>query len=190
MKKFLMITLLALSTTAFAAEDYVKTTGLSAQQQAEIALQVAKMKSDKSEPVAISETVRHEAMAWTDLGANMGKAMVGAAKEVGVAANEFSQTDLGKVTVAIVAYKIVGKDVLAAVLGTGILVFGMTMAAWILTTRRWSEVTYERIPVMWGAFTVKRVIKSDTSGDVVAGKLIGAGVCFGLTLLVGLKTIF
>lgn len=60
----------------------------------------------RKDPVNISEKVRDEVQAWTDLGQNIGRATVGAAKEVGMAANEFSQTPLGIVTTSIVVYKL------------------------------------------------------------------------------------
>lgn len=189
MKKFIMLFLLVLSTSVFAKDSFVDTTGLNAQQQAEIAKQVAQLKENKN-PVTVSENIRNETIAWTNLGANMGKAMVGAAKEVGVAANEFSQTNLGKITVAIVTYKVIGKDILSAVIGFLILVFGFTACTWIITTRRWSRVKYEYVPILWGAFSKRRVIECDTDDEVVLGKLFGGGLCLVLTLLVGLETIF
>ena len=190
MKKFLMAAALVFSTTAMALAqpNPVDMTGLSKDQLLQLAQQAEDMKKHSKDPVNISAQVRNEATAWADLGANMGKAMVGAAKEVGIAANEFASTDLGKITVGLVAYKLVGKELLSMTMGVIIVLFGLTVSVWMLTTRRWSDVKYEYVPMLWGAYQRRRVITSETSGDVVAGKLIGAGVCFGLCLLVGLKT--
>jgi hypothetical protein len=76
--------------------------------------------------------------------------MVGAAKEIGIAANEFSQTQLGKIVVFIVAYKIIGQDILRVGLGASVILFGYSLALWILLTRRWSDVTYTYEPALWG----------------------------------------
>jgi hypothetical protein len=193
MKKFLLIAALALSSAAMAAgqSNPVDMSGLSKDQLLQLAQQAEAMKKETvKDPVSISANVRNEAEAWGSLGANMGKAMVGAAKEVGIAANDFASTDLGKITVGLVAYKLVGKELISTFVGFFILIFGSVMALWMLLTKRWSDVRYEYVPVLWGAFQKRRVLESKTSGDVLAGKLIGAAVCFFICMLVGLKTMF
>ena len=120
----------------------------------------------------------------------MGKAMVGAAREVGVAANEFGQTSLGKVVVGIVTYKVVGRDILGVIFGSVILVFGYGLALWLFITKRWSDVQYEYEPVLWGMYKRQRVIKSHTDNDVVTTKVLAGGVLLLLTTVVGLNTIF
>ncbi len=47
---------------------------------------------------------------WTQVGANIGKGLVAAAKEIGTATVDFSKTDLGKITVAVIVWKVVGKE--------------------------------------------------------------------------------
>ena len=182
-----MLALVA-ATGAFAAQPQsIDVSKLTPEQVAALNKQVAEM---GSQPTNVSASVRKEAEAWGELGANMGKAMVGAAKEVGVAANEFSQTSLGKIVVFLAAYKIVGQDVLGVIFGTLILIFGYSLAVWLLTTKRWSKVEYEYEPVLWGMFKKSRIVKIDTDSDTVTGKLIvGAGLLV-LTTVVGLNTIF
>ncbi len=92
MKKILMILAVALACVTASAQT-IDTSGLSKQQMMELATKAAEMKS----PSNMSAEVRREAAAWGELGANMGKAVVGAAREVGVAANDFAQTPLGVV---------------------------------------------------------------------------------------------
>lgn len=189
MKKFITVLALCFATTAFAGtkQTSVDVSKLTPEQIAQINSQVSEMTKD---PVNVSATVRKEAEAWGELGANMGKAMVGAAREVGVASNEFANTSLGKVVVGIVAYKVVGKDILGVIFGAMILVCGYILSVWILTTRRWSDVQYEYAPVLWGMYNKKRVLKSHTDSDIVTGKIISAGFLILMTTLVGLKTIF
>ena len=96
MKKYFAMILMFVSISAYAAQSAsVDVSKLSAEQQAQIAKQVTEL---STAPTNISATVRKEAEAWGDLGSNMGRAMVGAAKEVGVAANEFRQTSASVVT--------------------------------------------------------------------------------------------
>lgn len=189
MKKILVAISLFLSLNAFAASQNtsIDLSKLTPEQRQAITQQVNDL---SAQPTNISATVRKEAEAWGDLGANMGKAMVGAAKEVGVAANEFSQTSLGKIVVFMVAYKIVGQDALGVIFGTLVLVFGYSLALWVFTTKRWSDVTYEYEPILWGAFKKARITKIETSNDVVTGKfIVGCGLLV-LTTVVGLNTIF
>lgn len=193
MKKVIAILALCVATSAFAGVAsqngaYIDTSKLSKAQIAELAAKAEEMGA--TTPVNVSATVRQEAEAWGTLGANMGKAMVGAAREVGVASNEFANTSLGKVVVGIVAYKVVGKDILGVIFGSMILVIGYSLAIWMMTTRRWSDVTYEYEPVLWGMYKRQRVVKSHTDSDVVTSKVLGGGVLILLTTLVGLKTIF
>jgi len=49
---------------------------------------------------------------WANVGTNLGKAMVSAAKEVGIATNEFVDTPIGKLTAGVVLWKVAGKDLL------------------------------------------------------------------------------
>jgi hypothetical protein len=190
MKKFITVLALCVASTAFAgaaATTSLDVSKLTPEQIEKIKSQVSDM---SKEPTNISANVRKEAEAWGELGANMGKAMVGAAREVGVASNEFASTSLGKVVVAIVAYKVIGKDILGVIVGSFILIIGYSLSIWFLTTLRWSDVTYEYSPTLWGMYNKQRVVKSHTDSDIVFGRLFGAGILAGLTTLVGLATIF
>ena len=195
MKKILAILALSVASSTFAfvkpasaaTQSSVDVSKLTPEQVAQINKQVADM---QAQPTNISANVRQEAEAWGTLGANMGKAMVGAAREVGVAANEFGQTSLGKVVVGIVTYKVIGRDILGVIVGSLIIVFGYSLAIWIFTTKRWSDVQYEYEPVMWGMFKKQRVVKSHTDSDVVTTKVLAAGMLLLLTTVVGLNTIF
>ena len=188
MKKVIAILALCFATSAFSSVQAIDTSKLSKAQVAELAAKAEEMSA--TTPASVSANVRQEAEAWGTLGANMGKAMVGAAREVGVASNEFASTSLGKIVVGIVAYKVIGKDILGVIVGTLILVCGYSLAIWIFLTRRWSTVKYEYAPVLWGMFNRQRVLSSHTDSDVITSKVIGGGLLIMLTTLVGMKTIF
>jgi len=47
---------------------------------------------------------------WTQVGANIGKGLVAAAKEIGTATVDFSKTDLGKITVGVIVWKVIGRE--------------------------------------------------------------------------------
>ena len=188
MKKLIAILALALSTTAFADGRAIDTSKLSKAQITELAVKAEEMSA--TTPENVSATVRKEAEAWSELGANMGKAMVGAAKEVGVAANEFAVTPLGMVTVAITAYKIIGRDVLGIIVGSTILFLGWTFGIWIFLTKRWSTVKYEYEPMFWGMYKKSRIVSISTDNDVTMAKVWAGGLLIAASTLIGLNSIF
>jgi hypothetical protein len=189
MKKIFVILALMASVNVFAATQNtsIDLSKLTPEQRSQISQQVSEL---ASQPTNVSATVRKEAEAWGELGSNMGKAMVGAAKEVGVAANEFSQTPLGQVVVFMAAYKIVGHDMLGVVFGSLVLLFGWSLALWIFTTKRWSDVKYEYEPVLWGLYKKARIVEIRTDSDTVTGKILSGIGILVVSTLVGLNTIF
>lgn len=189
MKTFILAVALSLATVAHAAQ--IDTSALTPAQVEALAAQAKQMAAESANaPKNISATVRSEAEAWGELGANMGKAMVGAAKEVGIAANEFSQTPLGRIVVFLAAYKIIGEDVLGVIFGTLIMVFGYSLGVWIALTRRWSAVTYEYKPILWGLINKKVVTSQKTNDEIVVTKVMAAAFLLVMTTVVGLNIIF
>lgn len=186
--KRLVLVLLFLPMLAVAGQSrQLDTSGLTPEQIAELQIQASKMKS----PANISATVRKEATAWADLGANIGTAMVSAAKEIGVAANEFSQTGLGKIVTGIIVYKVLGRDILGVIFGGGILLVGGVFTLMIFRSTRFAtEVQYEYVPVLWGMFNRRRVVKIESNGDQTFGRCLSTGIVGAMTLLVGLNCIF
>ena len=102
----LAITVLAISSSAMALE--LDSSKLTANQIAELKIQALKMQqsvNDGSSGVIdtaakASSTARTEAEKWGDFGKNIGVAMVSTAKEMGIAIEAFSKTDIGRITTA------------------------------------------------------------------------------------------
>ena len=187
MKKLLLALLLFIPVMSWAQ---LSTNGLTKEQIAELSAQAAKMRSPEGQAVGISAAVRNETAAWANLGTNIGSAMVSAAKEVGVAANEFSQTGLGKIVTGIVVYKVMGRDILGVIVGSAVLLFGFSMVTWLLLTKRFGEVKYEYHPVLWGAFNRRTITEYKISDDTSGGKFLFGGFVLVMTLIVGLNCIF
>lgn len=158
--KNFVASLLFLPVMAFAQVD---TSGLTQAQVDTLKRQAAEMKS----PQNMSKEVREEVSAWGELGAGMGKAVVAGAREVGTAANEFAGTTLGKVTMAVVVYKVIGQDVLGVLFGSVILVVGFSIGIWLLMSAKCVEYETKEVPVMWGMFTVtkKTVIRKFSNNN-------------------------
>lgn len=184
MKKLFAVLLFLLPIVALG--QTIDARGLTKEQQAELTAQAAKMKS----PEGISAAARKEVGAWADLGTNIGTAMVSAAKEVGVAANEFSQTGLGRIVTGIVVYKIMGRDILGVAVGSFVILFGFTIATWLLFTRRFGEVKYEYKPMLWGLWQRRVITEYKIDNDNTVGKFIFGGAVLGISLVVGLNCIF
>lgn len=197
MKNFLKTTLVALamslSVSAFAGGSWVDTSELTKEQAAEVALQVEKIKSQKTSATSpvetISATARKEASAWGELGGNVGKALVGAAKEVGVAANDFASTPLGTVVTAIVVYKLIGVAMIKLIVGSGILLFGGSIVTYLMFTR-FGEVKYEVKPYLFGLWNRKVVVERNEDDDALSRRMLSLALTIIVTLLIGLKVMF
>lgn len=95
----------------------ISTSDLTEEQKAEIQMQVARMKSqnkniDQSLPTA------DKLKQYAELGQSIGIAFSSTAKELGVAVDDFSKTNVGKLTITLIIWKIAGRDIAHFVGGT------------------------------------------------------------------------
>lgn len=173
--------------TSFAADGRVYTEGLTTQQELEVKMQVEKLKqenrtSSPSVPVVSAETL-DKASKYTEIGAAVAKGLAGAAKELGVAVNEFAQTPVGKMTMFLVVWNFFGN--MFVHLAAGSAFFLVMIPIWFYMYRRYVALD----SVTWTPVTpdskrnIKTVTYKDPGGDKVAGMvivlaaIIGAG-CF------------
>lgn len=186
MKKFLIGVALSMA-AAFASAQTIDTSKLTKEQVAQLQAQAAEM---QSAPAQTAVLVRQEAEAWADLGGKVGMAMVSAAKEVGMAANEFASTELGTVVTAIVVYKIIGTELMSLFGGLVILLVGIPLSVWVLMKKStWAyEIDYEYQKYL-GGFWNRRVIKHMRMSDdgSTFRWIIGVGGLI-LTLIAGITT--
>ena len=116
----ILFTLPALAVTIGNAD--IDLGGLTQEQRAQLLIGIERTKEQNDAPsgsAASSEKLRTEVQAWADMGKGVGTMMVSAAKEVGMAAEEFSHTDIGKLTIAIGVIKLM-KDEIALLWSSGI----------------------------------------------------------------------
>lgn len=192
--------MLLLSVTSYADNKVdLNLDGLTPAQQQELVKSINEMKKSSNVSDAtttesvkeVSAVMRDEMVEWGMVGKGLGFALISAAKEVGVAANEFASTDLGKITTAVVIYKIVGRDILGVVFGTIVLITGILLALYALkTSKLYTSVDYEQVPCLWGAFTVSKVKAYTDSEQNATARVILVIVALGLGGLVGLNCIF
>lgn len=186
---FLVVVTLALLAAPALAQK-LDLRNLNTEQLAELAVQAERMRSPQGQAERLSASVRRETEAWANLGANIGTAVVSAAREVGIAANEFSQTSLGRVVTFVVVYKIMGRDALGVIVGVTVLLFGMCMCIIMTRSHRWGRVEWEYQPMLWGLCN-RRVVKSlVVDSDVAWARNIATGVMLVATAATGLNCIF
>lgn len=188
MAKFLVGLILMMPLCLSAATLNIQ--GLSKEQIAELNSRAEKMRSPEDQVQGISAAARAETAAWANLGANIGTAMVSAARELGLAANEFSQTGLGKIVTGVVIYKVMGRDILGVIVGTGILIFGYGIVVWLFVAHRFGQCKYEYHPVLWGMFQRRKLVEYTVSDNAVFYRSWLVVAVAAATTVVGLSTIF
>jgi hypothetical protein len=84
---------------------------------------------------------------WVGVGHEIGTAVNESLSAINAQANSFAQTPVGKWTIFVVVYKIVGRDLMGFVIGLGTLAVGLPL--WIWSYRRYLphniplEITYD-----------------------------------------------
>ena len=183
MKKFLIGVALMIAGSAFAAN--VDVSGLSVEQIKELQDKASTM---RKEPESISKQTREELTEWGKLGTGIGQAMISAAKEVGVAANDFAATPLGKVTVAIIVYKMVGRDIIRFVVGSVLFILGTGIGFWIIRGHVSRKYALKPVKFMNIVLYERNVIVE--RGSVNFDVVMTGVVVMAVTLIVSLLTIF
>lgn len=107
---------------------------LTEEQKASMAAQIAKTAGQNDTTfngVPIPKNVSAESVApWLSLIDKVGEGLVRLAKELGVTANELLRTPVGVITVGLVAYHVMGAEVLELL--KGLLFLSVTLPIWLL----------------------------------------------------------
>lgn len=139
MKKIIAIAAMALSLSAFAAVD-VNTAGLTDAQKAELIKQAEAMKSQSKPEAQLVEKVDK----WVDVGEKVGKMMGGAAKEVGIAVNEFVKTPVGLMTASIILWSYMGSMIIHVVAGAIFFVVSFSLITYVVRCCVPVTITYDK----------------------------------------------
>ena len=186
MKTLLFCILVAITTSVWAAPAK-----LTPEQIEQVIQTINTVQSaDPAKVSSTSASIRTEATEWAAIGANIGNAMVSAAREIGVAANDFSQTSLGKITTIIIAYKIIGRDILGVIVGTAILVCLSGLGIWVIFGPCLGNREYETRPVLWGMCTIRTIKQISFSDEARVTKVTCGIILILISVAVGLNTIF
>jgi len=166
-KVLLGMSLLVFSFGVFAQ---VNTNGLTAAQTAELVIQAEKMKNATADPDAIVEV----ADKWINVGERFGKMMGGAAKEVGMAANDFLQTPVGLLTAGVIVFNYIGGPVIHVTVG--MTVFFTILFVLLYMQRRAGkiDITYSPDKRTWyGTRQIDKYVRHDIDSDVAGWLMIG-----------------
>lgn len=137
MKYLISLCALVISTSAFAINsDSIKGqfNDLPEAKKAEIALAIAQAAETqkKDAPVSVPSTATVEK--WVGFGEQIGKALSGTARELGVVANDFIKTPAGQITLAMIVWKVMGSDIIGIMMA---ITFFVTLnSIWLYMYRR------------------------------------------------------
>lgn len=153
----LVLGLASISAFATTNAQAVDTTQLSPELQKQIDAELAKKNTALPEVSTLNE--------WATLGKNIAEGLGAAAKELGVAVNDFANTDTGKLVTFLLVWKFFGAEFVDLLSSYLIGIPAMIALFWLGTVmvRRatWKTVTIVREPskVLWGLLTIHRVTK-------------------------------
>lgn len=188
MKKLIIALASILLMATASAQETVDVSKLTAEQKATLQKTAEQM---QGQPGNISAVAREETEKWAELGGNMGKAAVGAAKEIGMAANEFVGTPLGKVTMAVVIYKVIGRDVIGIFVGSLVLVFFLSTGVFLLRSKKLKgKIEYEYKPAFFGLYNKRYVKGGEIDEDWAVGYFIGGFIMIFAGIAISMGVMF
>lgn len=155
--KSILLPLVFLCSSLFAATADVDTNGLTAEQKARIQTQVEQMKQEQNKTKLVDG-----AKQYVELGEMIGKAFGSCAKELNVQVNEFIQTPAGMLTIGIICWKTAGKDVVRFGFGLCFLIFGVLI--WYRCSYRPMRISEIELGQGFWIFRSKKITLRDWRG--------------------------
>lgn len=163
-RKFLLAIFISVcSLSAHAAQ--IDTANLSEQQIAEIKAQAAAMAANNAkanDPASTVSAGMTLAATWGTQAASaaegFAKALGIAAKELNIGINAFLDTDAGKITAALIIWKVAGASIINVLLGITVMISGLVFARVIYL--RLFSAGYEKVPYsrLFGMFTGEKMV--------------------------------
>ena len=188
---FVALMMVVMSSMAFAGERVsIDTSKLTAEQKEQLGKMVL-----QDSPKTDGELDMLEKAAR--FGQIIGSGIGAAAKELGIAVNEFSQTTPGRVAMLILVWKYMGDAILGVMVGIPVLVLGMWVGWKMVHRGRQRNYTreYVYVPVLWGLFNRRKLAKevynrnSESSESDDWMQTIGY-FCMIMSVVVGLNIVF
>ena len=171
MKQFLLALVLACTVGLASAAVEINTSGLTELQKAELVKQAEIMKA-QAKSNSLTSVVENTEQ-WLNIGERFGKMLGSAAKELGIATNEFLQTPVGIMTASVIIFQYMGGPIIHMFTGITILLLGVAVITYLGRQRRELTITYDTTKTnVFGNYPVLRKDRSkmddDTFGWTVA----------------------
>lgn len=136
-------------------------------------------------PAAKAATTAENVDKWVDTGERIGRMFQGAAKEIGVAVNDFVKTPVGMMTMGVIVWKYMGRDLLqVAVAGaffiTGLLIIWFVFRRSVGTVKQYSLDKTD----IFGRARLERVETESMTDGAMVGMLLSTVVLFGITAVI------
>lgn len=188
---FVALMMVVMSSMAFAGERVsIDTSKLTAEQQAQLNKMITQAAPAPDHELDMLEKAAR-------FGQIIGSGIGAAAKELGIAVNEFSQTTPGRVAMLILVWKYMGDAILGVMVGIPVLVLGMWVGWKMVHRGRQRNYTreYVYVPVLWGLFNRRKLAKevynrnSESSESDDWMQTIGY-FCMIMSVVVGLNIVF
>ena len=189
MKKFFAVILMMVSISAWAGNDSdtVRAAGFAKLSEAEKA-EVIKMVADKASQKDVMPTMTEDKVEkWVKIGSNIGQGLAGAAKEVGVAVNDFATTPVGQLTMLLIVWHMIGAQLIHVLGGILIWIVGIAIIRHMVARAYPSKITYSKEVKNWfGNYAIEKVEPIAIDDGNAAGWLFA----YGVVLVAGLIAIF
>jgi hypothetical protein len=176
--------LVSLTAVQSFAQVQVNTSGLTDTQKAELVKVAEQMRANSSGAQAIVDNVDK----WVDVGERFGKMLGGAAKEVGIAVNDFVKTPVGMMTAGLIVWSYMGSMIVHVVVGLLLFVVGISILSFFHLRATRMEVKYDTTaPRNWfGQYPVIGKTRERLDTDSSIAYLFG----YFVTAIVSLFVIF
>ena len=190
---FVALMMVVMSSMAFADARTVVTVDtakLNAEQQAQLNKMITQAAPAPDHELDMLEKAAR-------FGQIIGSGIGAAARELGIAVDEFSQTTPGRVAMLILIWKYMGDAILGVMVGIPVLVLGMWVGWKMVHRGRQRNYTreYVYVPVLWGLFNRRKLAKevynrnSESSESDDWMQTIGY-FCMIMSVVVGLNIVF
>lgn len=197
--KHILATLLLMLASAFAFAGALDSQSardagfdeLSQTEKADLIKQIADKKAAKSQAAnavkVVEQTTPAKVNDWLDIGSRIGAGMAGAAREMGVAVNDFAKTPVGIWTIALITWKFVGSVAVHVIGGLLIWLVGFTFIWWVSRRYRRETIVYDKEKTdIFGRSRLVSVARGDVDDEVYVSQIIMAF----FVLLAGIATMF
>lgn len=130
----LAIALMFVTVPAFAQQSQPTPENVSQELNREIALMTDAEKTELLSTVKSGAGTSTKVREWVEIGEGIGAGLVATAERLGVAANDFATTPIGKLAIGLIVWSYLGSTIIGLTLGFGLLTLGN--AAWYYMLRK------------------------------------------------------